>query len=415
LVVVARRQAELAELADELSQAGAEAFVLPTDLSVIEQIEEVIPETLERFGRVDVLVNNAGYGKQCRFEEMGTAEVERMFRVNVLAPMILARAACQPMRRQGRGSIINVASVGGVVAHPLNVAYCASKHALVGFSKSLRLELRGTGISVTAVCPAATRTEFFEVARGEIPFARFIDSTAVSPERVARVIVDASLQDRAVVFTTLLRRRQVATLAQCLRQCAVPRSGARLAAIGCEGAAASLVQAEGKAKRIVETIESLAAQMPRPLSEATLGDAIGIRDTTSRKPLTLSHRYLGRQAADGRGDLDHSHILPDIIGLCPRDQHHGPPPQWLGELGPPDLSAPHGSAFLVVRPRFGRSPGTGSGRFFGDAAVALHVVANCSIMLELCQPVVYRQLHRPAAGQLAAPPGPLEPLEDLVR
>jgi len=123
-----------------------------------------------------------------------------MFAVNVLAPMALSRAASSIMRQQGSGSIVNVASVGGVVAHPLNVAYCATKHALVGFSKSLRLELAGTGVRVTVVCPSATRTEFFDVARGDIPFDRLIDRTAVSPEKVARCIVKAATRNKAVVF-----------------------------------------------------------------------------------------------------------------------------------------------------------------------------------------------------------------------
>lgn len=96
--------------------------------------------------------------------------------------------------------IVNVASVGGLVAHPLNVAYCASKHALVGFSRALRLELAGTGIQVVTVCPAGTRTEFFEVARGEIPFPGTFDRLAAPPEKVARAIVRASRKRRGMVL-----------------------------------------------------------------------------------------------------------------------------------------------------------------------------------------------------------------------
>ena len=125
-----------------------------------------------------------------------------MFAVNVLSPMALARAAVEVMRPRGSGSIVNVASVGGVVAHPLNVAYCASKHALVGFSESLRLELQGTGIRVVAVCPGATRTEFFEVARSNIPFSRMIDTFSGPAEHVARTIVRACHSRRPVVFPT---------------------------------------------------------------------------------------------------------------------------------------------------------------------------------------------------------------------
>ncbi len=202
LVLVARRQEKLEQLRKELVAAGGEAVVITTDLADPEQVESLVPRTLEACGRIDVLVNNAGYGKQCRFDDLNAEQVAHMFAVNVQAPMALSRHASAHMVRRGSGSIINVGSVGGLVAHPLNVAYCASKHGLVGFSKSLRLELLGTGVSVTAVCPAATKTEFFEVARGDIPFDDFIAANAVSPDRVARAIVKATEGNRAVVFPT---------------------------------------------------------------------------------------------------------------------------------------------------------------------------------------------------------------------
>ena len=90
-----------------------------------------------------------------------------------------------------------------VVAHPFNVAYCSTKHALVGFSKSLRLELWGTGVRVTAVCPASTRTEFFERASSDLPFAGLISTFQSPPEKVARAILRASRGNRAVLFPTI--------------------------------------------------------------------------------------------------------------------------------------------------------------------------------------------------------------------
>jgi short-subunit dehydrogenase len=202
VVLAARRAERLEQVRDELARRGHEALVVPTDLTLPGQAEALITRTVERWGRIDVLVNNAGYGTQCRFDEMPDEEVARMFTVNVLSAMALSRAAVGIMRQQGSGSIVNVASVGGVVAHPLNVAYCASKHALVGFSKSLRLELKGTGVRVSAVCPGATRTEFFDVAEGEIPFDEMIEKYSAPPQRVARAILKASRKNRALVFPT---------------------------------------------------------------------------------------------------------------------------------------------------------------------------------------------------------------------
>lgn len=202
VILVARRAEKLEELRNKLQKQGLDAHVCPTDLADHKQCVTLCPKVMAKHGRIDVLINNAGYGKQQLFAEMSDEDVARMFTVNVLSAISLARCAAMFMQAQKSGCIVNVASVGGVVAHPLNVAYCATKHALVGFSKSLRLELKGSGVSVTVVCPGATRTEFFSVAKGTIPFDNIIERFAVPPERVARAIVKASGKNRAVVFPT---------------------------------------------------------------------------------------------------------------------------------------------------------------------------------------------------------------------
>ncbi|MBI5528284.1 MAG: SDR family NAD(P)-dependent oxidoreductase [Deltaproteobacteria bacterium] len=203
VVLVGRRAEQLEALRAELVHGDRRALAMPADLADTAQAEEIIARTVESCGRIDILVNNAAFGLQSRFEEMTLETAARMFAVNVLSCMALARAAIPVMRRQGSGSIVNVASVGGLVAHPLNVAYCATKHALIGFSKSLRLELKGSGIRVVVVCPGATRTEFFERASADIPFAPMIERFARPPEVVARAIVKASRSRRALVFPTL--------------------------------------------------------------------------------------------------------------------------------------------------------------------------------------------------------------------
>ncbi len=202
VVLAARRAERLVELQDELLEAGGEARAVPVDLADAGGAETLVSSTLDAYGRLDVLVNNAGFGTQRRFVETDPETMISMFNVNVISAMVLARAAARIMLEQGSGSIVNVASVGGVVAHPLNVVYCASKHALVGFSRSLRLELKGSGVSVTAVCPGATRTEFFDVARADIPFDSMIDRFAAPPETVARAILAATRGNRALIFPT---------------------------------------------------------------------------------------------------------------------------------------------------------------------------------------------------------------------
>lgn len=203
VVLVARREEKLAELAQEIEKSGGKAVVRTADLAEPGVGDDLIGWVDVELGGIDFLVNNAGFGKQTWFDEMNLDLVEQMFRVNVLGLIELSRAAVPLMKRGGGGSIVNVASVGGLVSHPLNVVYCSSKHAVVGFSKSLRLELKGSGINVVAVCPAATRTEFFDRAKGEIPFDPMIEKNWVPAEKVAEVIVQAENSRHAVIFPTL--------------------------------------------------------------------------------------------------------------------------------------------------------------------------------------------------------------------
>ena len=200
VVLSARRKERLDELASELTAKGCECLVVPMDLSDMAELKGLIQATMQRFGKIDVLVNNAGYGAQVSFESMAFGEIEEMFRVNVLSMIELSRQVIPIMRSQGDGSIINVASIGGLAPHPLNVVYCATKHSVVGFSRSLRLELKGTGIRVCAVCPAGTKTEFFDVATKDIPFPSLWSFFLSPASKVAKRIVKASNRNRAVVL-----------------------------------------------------------------------------------------------------------------------------------------------------------------------------------------------------------------------
>ena len=202
VVLVARSVDRLNELAGEIERSGHRAVVRAVDLADPEATSALVGWVETECGRLDNLINNAGFGMQCRYESMPWDDVERMFRVNVLSLMALSKAAIPLLKQSGGGSIVNVSSVGGVVSHPLNVAYCASKHAVVGFSKSLALELHGTGIRVVVVCPGATSTEFFDRAERDIPFDPMIEKAKVPPEMVAKVLVKATAIRRPVVFPT---------------------------------------------------------------------------------------------------------------------------------------------------------------------------------------------------------------------
>src|SRR5215470_5105079 len=198
VVLAARRADRLATVAAEVTTAGGAARVVPTDVSFEDSVRALIDGTVAEWGRVDVLINNAGVGILGTVEQTTPAEFEQLLRVNYLGAVYGVLAALPSMRRQGAGHLVNIASVVGKRASPFRAAYVASKFALVGFSEALRLELRGTGIDVTCVCPIGTATDFHlaEPNRLGVPGR---GGPIQSAEHVARAIVRALRRPRAEV------------------------------------------------------------------------------------------------------------------------------------------------------------------------------------------------------------------------
>jgi len=138
--------------------------VLPLALDVADEAQAgaAVAAALERFGRIDVLVNNAGYGLLGAFETFGAAEIEAQFATNVFGLMHVTRAALPAMRARRSGHVVNVSSIGGVTGFEGSSVYCATKFAVTGFSESLALELAPAGIAVTVVEPGFIRTDFLD-------------------------------------------------------------------------------------------------------------------------------------------------------------------------------------------------------------------------------------------------------------
>ncbi len=206
LVLVARRADRLEELRTELRELNPDLRVdcQSVDLADPAQITKLADWLKENHVKLDFLINNAGLGDHGAFEASDWDRVERILQVNVLALTALCHRLIPTLRRHRPGAILNVSSVAGTLPVPEMAVYAATKAYVSSFSEALRAELRGTGISVTHLCPGPVDTEFGEVAQrtGESPenFRPMPELFKVSAERVARAALRGVSRDRARVI-----------------------------------------------------------------------------------------------------------------------------------------------------------------------------------------------------------------------
>ena len=171
VVLAARREDKLRAVAERCRQEGGheDLLIVPTDVADRGQVDALVARTMDAFGRLDSMVNNAGYGQFGRVHELGEGELRAIFEVNFFGAFYGCQAAAAVMIRQGHGHIFNVSSVIGRVGSPFHGAYSASKFALSGLTEAMRVELQPFGVHVTEVCPALTATEFSDRVRdGEV-------------------------------------------------------------------------------------------------------------------------------------------------------------------------------------------------------------------------------------------------------
>ncbi|MGI3783329.1 MAG: SDR family oxidoreductase [Janthinobacterium lividum] len=188
VVLAARRGDRITALADELDQAIA----VRCDVIDHAQVEALVRSTLDAFGRVDVVVNNAGQGLEAEIEQISLDDFRALLELNLIAPLSVMQAVLPLMRSQGAGSIVNVSSGTTFANTPGYGAYVASKIALERLTAVARAELDGTGISVSTVIPFATSTEFITSLRvgRERAEAGLAGVDLDPPEWVAEVILD---------------------------------------------------------------------------------------------------------------------------------------------------------------------------------------------------------------------------------
>lgn len=198
LVLVARRGDRLRSLGDGLQSPVCNVEVVVADLTNADDLERVAARLADTDAPVDLLVNNAGLGAHGAFWEQPYAAAAVQVEVNVSALLRLTHAAVGRMVREGRGTVLNVSSVSGDQPGPGNAVYAATKAFVTNFSEGLAEELRGSGVTVTAVCPGLTRTEFHEVAGATERIAGLPGFVWMDADTVAAEALEAAAKGRVV-------------------------------------------------------------------------------------------------------------------------------------------------------------------------------------------------------------------------
>jgi NAD(P)-dependent dehydrogenase (short-subunit alcohol dehydrogenase family) len=163
VVVTGRREAEVTATADATGGVGIVA-----DLSSRPGVTDLLAKLARQVGRVDILVNNAGIAESAPYDRTSDDNWDRTLELNVTVPFLLCRALVPPMVKAGWGRVINVASNAGRIGYAYTMSYCASKHALIGLTRSLAAEIAKSGVTVNAVCPGWVRTEMAAEAAARI-------------------------------------------------------------------------------------------------------------------------------------------------------------------------------------------------------------------------------------------------------
>ncbi|QOS80938.1 SDR family oxidoreductase [Paenibacillus sp. JNUCC31] len=180
---------------DKLEEIGAslkgQHELLTLDVTNDEQVQAAMNAMLQKYGRIDILLNNAGYGKFATMTDMSVQEFDEMMDVNYMGVVRCTKAVLPQMLERGRGQIVNVASMAGKIGTAKSASYTATKHAVLGFSNALRQELRKTGVTVTTINPGPIDTPFFHRADPSGNYVNNVRWMMLKPEEVAGHMIRA--------------------------------------------------------------------------------------------------------------------------------------------------------------------------------------------------------------------------------
>jgi 3-oxoacyl-[acyl-carrier protein] reductase len=184
VALAAKTEAQLRAVQAEIEAVGGQASSFPTDVSTEAEVVALIRDTVERFGRLDILVNNAAIGVFGPLVEVTTELWDQVFAINVRGPFLMCREAIPYLKQQERSFIINISSVVGVKGYVDQGAYSASKHALMGMTKSLAKEVHQDGIRVHAISPGGVDTQLIAQARPDLD-----RSVLMQPQEIADIVL----------------------------------------------------------------------------------------------------------------------------------------------------------------------------------------------------------------------------------
>ena len=185
LILLGRNKEKLLELYGN----HAHVELIEIDITDDSALETLVADLYLRYGKIDVLINNAGYGIFEEFDNISDKDIHQMFEVNTFALMNLSRRLAERMKESRKGHIINIVSMAGLIATAKSSLYSATKFAAIGFSNALRLELMPYGIYVTTVNPGPIRTGFFDQADPDGSYLKSVERFLLEPDAVAKKIV----------------------------------------------------------------------------------------------------------------------------------------------------------------------------------------------------------------------------------
>ncbi|MBM3211569.1 SDR family oxidoreductase [Candidatus Poribacteria bacterium] len=202
VAIVSRTQNEISQVATEIENSGGKCLPIKADISEPLEVDEMIEETLNTFGQLDIFINNAGIAIFKPFLELTQEDWDKTMGINLRGAFICCQKVAQVMIKQKSGAIITICSSASRKPYPNQMAYVTSKHGLLGLTKCLSLELKPYGIRVHAICPGSVVTKLNVEARPDADISDWMQ-----PEDIANLILMVlTLNDRAIIDEVYIRR-----------------------------------------------------------------------------------------------------------------------------------------------------------------------------------------------------------------